>query len=166
MRCVLMSGCSVVRADVASRRRRGQSYSSGTALVGSSLCRYAIRGPLGGLLANVHGQAIVKAKDNENIHGSLFSRTRATMFFGTPHRGMLVDDILAMIGQSSQRMPLVRSLESGSPVLRRELESFVNYSAIIKSKIITFKEMEQTRRLMKECRAPTCRLRQVGLIIP
>lgn len=110
----------------------------------------------------MHAQTIVKAKDNENIHGSLFSRTRATMFFGTPHRGMLVDDILAMIGQSSQRIPLVRSLETGSPVLKRELESFINYSAIIKSKIITFKEGEQTRRLMKECQAPTCRLRPVA----
>lgn len=146
-----MGGCRVVRADVACRRRRGQSYSSGTALVGSSLCRYAPRGPFGGLLANMRAQTIVKAKDNENIHGSLFSRTRATMFFGTPHRGMLVDDILAMIGQSSQRIPLVRSLESGSPVLKRELDSFINYTAIIKSKIITFKEIEQTRRLMKEC---------------
>lgn len=91
----------------------------------------------------------MKAKDFESLHGTLFSRARATLFFGTPHRGMLVEDILTMIGDDSHRATLVKSLETGSVELQRDLKRFINYSFIIKLKIINFKEIELTRKLEK-----------------
>ncbi|KAL0633622.1 hypothetical protein Q9L58_007446 [Maublancomyces gigas] len=94
-------------------------------------------------------QSIVKAKDFESLHGTLFSRARATLFFGTPHRGMLVEDILTMIGDDSHRATLVKSLETGSVELQRDLKRFINYSVIIKLKIINFREIELTRKLEK-----------------
>lgn len=93
----------------------------------------------------------MKAKDSKNTHGTLFDQTRATIFFGTPHRGMLVDDILDMIGDSSRRVQLVKSIKTGSVELRNELKRFINYSVEIKLKIINFKEIEETRKLKKEC---------------
>lgn len=83
---------------------------------------------------------------------ALFQHTRATLFFGTPHRGMLVDDILNMIGDRSQRLKLVESLTTGSEELRRELERFINYSVSTDLKIVNFKEKDRSRKLKQVCR--------------
>ena len=68
-------------------------------------------------------------------------------FFGTPHRGMVVDDILRMLGENSPRQELVESIAAGSAELGGELERFVNYCT--KIKLFTFKETERTRKLQQ-----------------
>lgn len=89
----------------------------------------------------------MKAKGNVRAHGALFQSTRAAIFFGTPHRGLLVDDILAMVGEGSPRVALVNSISSGSNVLKIELEKFFDCSASLR--IVSFYETMQTRKLVK-----------------
>ncbi|KAA8894721.1 hypothetical protein FN846DRAFT_785990 [Sphaerosporella brunnea] len=105
---------------------------------------------LGGIIiSQVASQALVRAKESEKIYGSLFRCTRATIFFGTPHRGLSVDDILDMIGDHSSRVELVKSLQTGSQELAAELRRFKNYVADAKIKIVSFKESEQSLKLKK-----------------
>lgn len=104
----------------------------------------------------------MKAKESEYSHGSLFRRTRATMFFGTPHRGFLVDDILAMVNGST-RLALVKSLEEGSEGLATELNKFITYAAGHGMRIVSFKETQQTRKLQQvriRSRAYVCLYRE------
>lgn len=105
-------------------------------------------------------QAIVKAKESERLYRSFFSSTKATIFFGTPHRGLVVDDILAMLGEASLRQDLVRSLTSRSLQLRTELKRFINCTTNLK--IVSFKETELTRKLKQvniiRFRSPVTRL--------
>lgn len=89
----------------------------------------------------------MKAKENDRDHGALFDSTRATIFFGTPHRGLLVDDILAMAGDDSPRASLVKSIASGSHALNTELTKFIKYSTSLR--IVSFYETSQTRKLVK-----------------
>lgn len=70
----------------------------------------------------------MKAKENAERHGDLFKSTRATIFFGTPHRGQ------------------VKSMACGSDVLAIELARFIDYSTSMK--IISFYETSQTRKLV------------------
>lgn len=81
----------------------------------------------------------------------LFSNTRAAIFFGTPHRGLVVDDILAMLEDGSSREALVKSIQTGAGNLESELARFINYSAEARMKIISFKEMERTKKLKQVC---------------
>ncbi|KAH0603219.1 uncharacterized protein H6S33_008223 [Morchella sextelata] len=91
-------------------------------------------------------QAIVKAKENDRIHGTIFKNTHAIAFFGTPHQGLSVDDLLGMLKEGSPRTQLVQSLRSGNSQLEAELDRFVNCCDDIK--IITFYEAIQTRRVV------------------
>jgi hypothetical protein len=93
----------------------------------------------------------VQAKENETRFGTLFSSIRAIMFFGTPHRGLVVDDILAMIKENSPRQALVQSLQQGENELQRQLRRFINYSTLLNLKIVSFKEIEQTQKLIQVC---------------
>lgn len=101
---------------------------------------------------NVLRKSIVKANENKGRHGALFANTRATLFFGTPHRGLVVDDILAMLEDGSAREALVKSIQTGAGNLESELTRFINYSAGARIKIVSFKEMEKTKKL-KQVRA-------------
>lgn len=83
-------------------------------------------------------------------NGNLFRSTRATIFFGTPHRGLQVDDILAMTEDGSARANLVSSIAVGSTDLEKKLEVFKGCAATLK--IISFYETTQTRKLVKVCR--------------
>jgi len=67
------------------------------------------------------------------------------IFFGAPHRGLVVDDILPMLGEGSPREALVKSLTSSSLQLRSELRRFINYSS--QFKIVSFRETGLTRKL-------------------
>lgn len=88
------------------------------------------------------------------MHDSLFSCIRATIFFGTPHRGLVVDDILAMLNQNPPREPLVESIRTGSAELNNELRRFINYSALMNLKIVSFKETKRTKKLRRVRRKP------------
>ncbi|KAI5839115.1 hypothetical protein DFP73DRAFT_484559, partial [Morchella snyderi] len=122
--------------EVTNARRTEEEKERGLVFIGHSF---------GGIII---AQALVKAKESEFSHGTLFRRTLGTMFFGTPHRGFLVDDILAMVNGST-RAALVESLEEGSEGLATELNRFITYAAGHGMRIVSFKETQQTRKLQK-----------------
>lgn len=79
---------------------------------------------------------------------ALYKAARLALFFGTPHRGFNVDDILSMINKETgrDRRELVRSLEPGSQVLERGLIRFRDVANQSKLEVATFYEMMKTRR--------------------
>lgn len=81
---------------------------------------------------------------NGHVLASLLPATYATIFFSTPHRGLVVDDIRAMLGENSLREGLVDSIREKSDDLQTGLTKFLNYATSIK--ILTFYEMKGTRR--------------------
>jgi len=91
-------------------------------------------------------KAVVRAKETK-AYLPLFERIRIAMFFGTPHRGFIVDDILEMIGETSSRNALVKSLEKDSKELSAKLANFIEYSTAAKIKIVSFKESDQSLKL-------------------
>lgn len=87
---------------------------------------------------------MVTAKKDSDRFGDLLKNTKATIFYATPHRGMKVHDILAMIGYDSTRNLLVESLE---PKPEANLEDFKSCIYRYGAKVVSYKETEQTREL-------------------
>lgn len=78
----------------------------------------------------------------------IFKSAFATAFFGTPHRGLLVDDILSMTNEmEEERIDLVRSIGGGDN-LRDELENFISLAPGLK--ILSFYEQMKGKRLKKD----------------
>lgn len=104
----------------------------------------------GGLIA---AQTLVKAKqadeDENPTISSLYKAIYAMMFFGTPHKGLMIDDIQSMLGEdpSHPRAVLVNEIKQQSQRLSDQLCDFKNL--IRDRKIVSFVEMQQTRRLHK-----------------
>lgn len=102
----------------------------------------------GGLII---AHTLVKAKHaNESGNptiAALYSSIYAMMFFGTPHSGLVVDDIWNMLGEdpSNPRAVLLEEIRFGSQRLADQLVDFKNL--IRHRKIVSFVEMQQTRRL-------------------
>ncbi|KAF8534801.1 hypothetical protein BDD12DRAFT_858610 [Trichophaea hybrida] len=95
-------------------------------------------------------QTLVRAleRDHDLFARSMFEKTHAVMFFGTPHRGMLMSDILDMLEPDSrEKNQLIRSIDQNSDYLGRELERFINCDK--RPKVVSFYEQQQTRRLVK-----------------
>lgn len=94
----------------------------------------------------------MNAKEKKH-YNEIFESTRAMIFFGTPHRGLLVDDLLRTVGEKSTRERLIESLKSGSEELQRVLDRFIDYIQLQsdtddrKLMIQSFKETKQTKRL-------------------
>lgn len=84
--------------------------------------------------------------DESHVLASLLPATYATIFFGTPHRGLVVDDIRSMLGENSPRVGLVDSISEKSGDIQTELTKFLNYVTDIK--VVTFYEMRETRKLV------------------
>ncbi|CAG9986600.1 unnamed protein product [Clonostachys byssicola] len=104
----------------------------------------------GGLIV---AQALVKAKQldrdpNPTIR-ALYDAIIGIMFFATPHRGILIDDIRSMVGDqgANPRTLLVDQIQSGSQQLKDQLDHFKNL--IQGRKIISFIEMQQTKSLVR-----------------
>ncbi|VUC37223.1 unnamed protein product [Clonostachys rosea] len=104
----------------------------------------------GGLIV---AQALVKAKQldrdpNPSIR-ALYDAIIGILFFATPHRGILIDDIQSMVGEQgpNPRTALVDQIQSGSQQLKDQLDHFKNL--IQGRKIISFIEMQQTRSLVR-----------------
>lgn len=87
-------------------------------------------------------QALVRAKET---HADIFDSTRATLFFSTPHRGLLAADILAMLGQHSPRTDLLHSIEPHAEVLASELSRFID--AAVAFRVVSFVETHPTQRM-------------------
>jgi hypothetical protein len=73
--------------------------------------------------------------------------TYGILFFATPHKGLIIDDIQSMMAgtQNYTRNILLQQIKHKSDLLISQLADFKNL--IRDRKIVSFFEMEQTRRL-------------------
>lgn len=53
----------------------------------------------------------MRAKDRDGELSSLLPATYATIFFGTPHRGLVVDNMLSTVGDNQGRIDLLKSIQ-------------------------------------------------------
>lgn len=92
-------------------------------------------------------KSLVKCKElsgSDAAAGDIFKSTFATAFFGTPHRGLFVDDILKMAGKmEKERIELVRSICEDN--LRDELKKFIRLAPGLK--ILSFYEQMKGKGL-------------------
>ncbi|KAI5842142.1 hypothetical protein DFP73DRAFT_480373, partial [Morchella snyderi] len=98
----------------------------------------------GGILI---AEAVVKAKANADKYGALFENTKATIFYATPYRELVVDDIISMTGDDSTREDLVKSLKHRS---EGDLQRFKDCTLPYGLKIINYKEIEPAQKLIKD----------------
>jgi protein SERAC1 len=93
----------------------------------------------------------VKAvQTNEDDHPTVASLHKATygiLFFGTPHKGLIVADMKKMLGgqEDHPRHVLLDEIHQTSNLLAYQLADFKNL--IRDRKIVSFFETEQTRQL-------------------
>lgn len=85
-------------------------------------------------------------RDNATI-AALHKATYGILFFGAPHKGLVIDDIQRMIAGKDQhpRMELLEQIKLKSDLLMYQLVDFKNL--IRDRKIVSFYERHQTRRL-------------------
>ena len=101
--------------------------------------------------AKAETQCLVKAvQTNEDDHPTIASLHRATygiLFFATPHKGLVVNDIQKMLaGQEKHpRNALLQQINHKSDLLISQLADFRNL--IRDRKVVSFYETEQTRQL-------------------
>lgn len=90
-----------------------------------------------------------RASDEDLAAQSLVRATYGVLFFGVPHRGLFIDDVINMVEAESQhqRIPLLKEINKTSEFITSELESFINLAARLK--ILSFYETAQTRQVMK-----------------
>jgi hypothetical protein len=90
--------------------------------------------------------AQTEERDNATI-AALHKATYGILFFGTPHQGLLIDDIKQMVTQEDDhpRVDLLEQIEEKSDLLIYQLADFKNL--IRDRKIISFYETQKTKRL-------------------
>lgn len=78
---------------------------------------------------------------------ALYKATYGILFFGTPHKGLVIDDIQCMIAGEDYhpRTELLEQIKIKSDLLMYQLADFKNL--IRDRKIVSFYERQQTRRL-------------------
>jgi hypothetical protein len=81
---------------------------------------------------------------------SIYDHTCGILFFATPHRGIVMDDVIAALNKKSDK-ERIRLLESLNPALKLsiELERFINISPRIK--ISSFYETAKTNAIVLVC---------------
>jgi hypothetical protein len=87
---------------------------------------------------------------DERDHATIAALHKATygiLFFGTPHQGLLVDDIKRMVAGEDDhpRAELLEQIKVKSNLLMYQLVDFKNL--IRDRKIVSFYETQQTRQL-------------------
>ncbi|OBT91277.1 hypothetical protein VE02_00373 [Pseudogymnoascus sp. 03VT05] len=110
--------------------------------------RHTQEASFGGIIL---GHCLVKAvqtdeRDNATI-AALHKATFGILFFGAPHKGLVIDDIQCMVAGKDQhpRMELLEQIKLKSDLLMYQLVDFKNL--IRDRKIVSFYERHQTRRL-------------------
>jgi hypothetical protein len=78
---------------------------------------------------------------------SLYPATYCVVFFATPHKGLVVDDIQRMLtgGEDHPRNHLLRQISNKSDVLVHQMADFKNL--IWDRKVVSFYETGQTKQL-------------------
>jgi protein SERAC1 len=93
----------------------------------------------------------VKAvQTDERDHATIAALQKATygiLFFGTPHKGLLINDIKHMVAGDDDhpRIELLEQIKAKSDLLMYQLVDFKNH--IRDWKIVSFYETRQTRQL-------------------
>jgi hypothetical protein len=87
---------------------------------------------------------------DERDHATIAALQKATygiLFFGTPHKGLLIDDIEHMVAGDDDhpRTELLEQIKANSDLLMYQLIDFKNH--IRDWKIVSFYETLQTRQL-------------------
>ena len=85
-------------------------------------------------------------RDNATI-AALHKAAYGILFFGAPHKGLVIDDIQRMVAGKDQhpRIELLEQIKLKSDLLMYQLADFKNL--IRDRKIVSFYERHQTRRL-------------------
>lgn len=83
-------------------------------------------------------------------HG-IYKSTCAALFFGTPHRGFDIENILTMVDQSNykERADLVNFLRPDSEDLKKILREFLALDVLDRIKIVSFYEMMKSQQIVK-----------------
>lgn len=90
-----------------------------------------------------------KFQHSDPYYRDLIKAIYGIFFFGTPHKGMVVENLLEAMeatGVSQERIELVKSIESNCETLKEEVRRFINLCSNIK--ICTFTETEQTAKVV------------------
>jgi hypothetical protein len=92
-----------------------------------------------------------KGKDRDIMCQSLVKATYALLFFGVPHRGIKLDDVVNMLeGESqAQGVSLVQEIIAASSEITIDVERFINLT--MDMKIVSFYETGLTREVAKVC---------------
>ncbi len=73
------------------------------------------------------------------------------MFFGVPHKGLFIGDLISMLGSDHPRQELVQQLGETSELLRSRLADFKRICRQYGFKIASFYETRQSRHLKLVC---------------
>ncbi|KAF8539829.1 hypothetical protein BDD12DRAFT_736122, partial [Trichophaea hybrida] len=105
----------------------------------------------GVIIAQSVMQAAEAKLGGDPAESAIFDATRVLMFFGTPHRGMLTEDILSMVDHEThgERAELVQSINRSSRELESQLRRFINITPLFRSKIFSFYALRKSRKLVK-----------------
>ncbi|KAI5843119.1 ankyrin repeat-containing domain protein [Morchella snyderi] len=87
-------------------------------------------------------------RDKETPRGNLFKMTKTIVFFATPHRGLLFDDILEMVGEGSPRLDLIHAIKRVQEA--EHLRSFTDYAEEGHFGVVSFRETMETRKVKKD----------------
>ena len=91
-------------------------------------------------------KAVQTNKDDHPTIASLHGATYGMLMFGTPHKGMLLDDIQKMIFKDGiHPRSMLLDIERTFDMLANQLVDFKNL--IRDRKVVSFYERRQTRRL-------------------
>jgi protein SERAC1 len=99
----------------------------------------------------MRSQCLVKAvQTDERDHATIAALPKATygiLLFGTPHKGLLIDDIKHMVAGDDEhpRTELLEQIKDKSDLLMYQLVDFKNHTR--DWKIVSFYETLQTRQL-------------------
>jgi hypothetical protein len=88
-------------------------------------------------------------EEDDEATASLYKATYGVLFFGTPHKGLVVADIQRMItGEDHHpRAMLLKDIDKNSSLLLSQLPRFKN--VIRDRKVVSFYEQSQTRGLVQ-----------------
>ena len=92
----------------------------------------------------------MRAKDSDDAGiKSIFATTHAMLFFGTPHRGLFIEDVISMVDEESQpnRKRLVEEIERECGSITSDMERFINLAKDLK--ILSFYETLETPKVAK-----------------
>ncbi|KAF8246653.1 hypothetical protein K440DRAFT_683829 [Wilcoxina mikolae CBS 423.85] len=99
-------------------------------------------------------QSLLKSK-NGSQYKHLFDSTRAIFFFGTPHQGLEVNELLSMVedvsqGKKTSRSELVKQLREGSDFLDTQRDDITNlWGPTSNIQIFSFYETKKTPTVRK-----------------